>query len=51
MGKDKTTLKVEVTSPHGYQSLEQFKHHLNKIASEAQSRWGIDITVTELSED
>lgn len=48
---DKLTLEVEITSPHGTAPLEQFRHHLNKIASEADERWGIDIQVTRKEEN
>lgn len=50
---DKTTrtFEVEVTSPFGTQAIEEFHHHLNKIKSDAKSRWGIDITITEVGEE
>lgn len=42
---DKLLLEVEITSPHGRQPLEQFRHFLGKVSDEASERWGIDIQV------
>lgn len=46
---DKQTFAVTVKSPHGTQAIESFYHHLNKIASEANERWGIEITIEKFN--
>lgn len=48
---DKLTLTVTITSPHGKQPLEQFKHWLTKVANESKARWGIGIEITEEREE
>jgi len=39
------TFSVTVDSPHGKQAIEQFAHFLNKVADEAEARWGIGIQI------
>jgi len=41
------TFIVTVDSPYGEQPIEQFRHHLLKVADEADTRWGIDIDVSK----
>lgn len=41
------TFTVTVHSPYGEQPIEQFRHHLHKMADEADTRWGIEIEVTK----
>jgi hypothetical protein len=48
--KASRTFEVTVTSPHGSQAVEQFRHFLSKVASDARERWGIDIQITELQD-
>jgi len=47
----KRTFRVIVDSPYGKQPVSQFKHFLNKISDEAETRWGITITITEVAEE
>jgi hypothetical protein len=42
------TFEITVQSPIGKQAITQFQHHLNKIASEAKERWGIQIQIERL---
>jgi hypothetical protein len=44
------TFTVTVDSPYGTQAIEQFYHHLIKIADEAETRWGIKIEVSKATE-
>jgi len=50
MSKSKQTYEVVVESPHGKGSIEQWEHWMNKVADDAQTRWGITITINPQSE-
>ena len=41
----KETFTVTVESPYGKQPIEQWLNWIRKVASEADTRWGIDIRV------
>jgi len=42
---DKATFKITVRSPWGRKPLDKFEHWINKVASDASERWGIDIQI------
>jgi len=47
--KASRTFEVTVTSPHGSQAVDQFRHWLGKVSDEAAARWGIDIQINEIA--
>jgi len=51
MSKHTERFSVTVTSPHGKQAIESFRHWLGKVADEAKKRWGIEITIEKRAED
>lgn len=51
MSDHSTTFEVTVTSPHGKQAIDSFNHFLRKVADDAKTRWGIEIQVTEKTEE
>lgn len=49
MTNDTQTFSVTVESPHGRQAIEQWEHWINKVADEADARWGITISIEEVN--
>lgn len=47
----KRTFEITIESPYGKQPVEQFRHFLSKIQDDALTRWGIEIEISEVSED
>jgi len=45
------TYELTIESPYGKQPVEQFRHFLGKVADEADTRWGIEITIEEHESD
>lgn len=44
------TFKIRIESPIGENSIEQFRHWLNKVADESENRFGISITIERVDE-
>ncbi len=46
----KQTFKIVVKSPYGTQPIEQWDHWIRKVADEADTRWGISISIERKTE-
>ena len=46
----KQEFRVVVESPYGKQPIEQFYKHLQDMASEALTRWGIEVQIQAVND-